>query len=369
MTNIDFTEDNNPDIFLHLNSKHLIPDYVMDSDCINKEACAELSDVAFADPFNRRYPCHTKSACWQSAAHLAGRHVNDPEIRKNIEKQAAIHGIEKDVEAVFNEFEPPMAKQAAEAPQDQYALSIDYQGFGGRDVENYYPINSSFQCVSSGDEAADDFRSGRLPLPYMRKAAKAILEAAHAHDVAESSIHPVIIKYGAVRLPDPRTASSLLYMRKNAGINPEPYADILLPLVDEMEKAASVMAALDMAENAAYNMFMLDRQNHVKYGSNCPDPYSLLFCGPTMEDMEKAAATHVTILGVHVPVADFLNMSDKRINAKFNKQAAACICEAKNILSGEPTMEKTAAAEECLNRTLSVDNCKILLKELADTCF
>ena len=79
----------------------------------------------------------------------------------------------------------------------------------------------------------------------------------------------------------------------------------------------------------------------------------------------KAAATLIPILGVQVPVADFLNLSDNKIDKVFSKKAGSVIKGAKSCVDGEESIEKCAAAAEKL-KGLGPEASKMLLKVLAD---
>lgn len=369
MSNIDFTEDNNPDFLLYLDEQNAIPDYVRDSDVLTKSACVDLSEKAFADPTHRLYPCHTKEACWFSAAHFAARHNADESIKANIEKQASLHGISEDVQKVFEVFAPKLEKKASEdKPMRKFALSIDWEGVGGNNVVDYYPINNSIEVMMSSEDAAHDFKAGTLPLPYLCKAARTIVKAASAF-AGTSALAPVVLRYGETRLPDPYAASIMISgSRKSAGANVGAYQEIIDTLTSALEKAASFDEAISLGDTAATDMYILDKQAGITYGPNYMDPFSILYCGPTEQDMEKSAANHVRICGVRVPVVDFVNLSDARIDQTFRKEAAGVIKEARDSVKGTTTMEKTANAAELISG-LSEGVQKVLLKTLAETCF
>ena len=365
----DFTEAQNPAIFSHLNSQNLIPDYVMESDRITSEETDGLSVVAFADPYNRAYPCHTKAACWQSAAWYAGTQQNAPHIKDSIEKMAKAHGIEEDVQKVFDCFEAERVKVAhAEVvtSEPQYALALNFGGYEGRGFEQHYPINNTVEIISSCDDAAEDFNGGIIPMPVMRKVATALVKAATAHNVAAYDIPGVVLRYGVQRLPNPYAAEALVGIRKDAGVDLAPYLSALAELRQAMEKVASHEEAIALANLTAEHLYDLDCDNNIRYSARMEDPYALIFSGPTVEDMEKYAAHTVSVLDVDVPVVDFLNLSEEKIDTMFSKSAAAIIKKAKSQVEGDPDCEKTASAAITLS-TLPDGVGKVLLGVLADT--
>lgn len=367
MSTKDYVDNENPAIFRHLHSENLIPDYVMESPRITSEDTEGLSVVAFADPYTRSYPCHTKAACWQSAAWFAGNAGDEVHIRENIEKMAAAHGISEDVNAVFNHLYDGFAK-AAEAElveEPRYALSMNLGGYKGRGFEQYYPINSYHEVARSGEEAAEDYLGGALPMPVMRKVASAIMQAASQFAVPTCEMPKVVCQFGIQRLPDPFAAAVMVDMRKSAGIDMVPYVTMLTGLQDAMRKCASHNEAIVLADDVAEKMYHLDHDNGIRYNGRIEDPYSLIFSGPTVDELEKAAGQIVTIENVNIPVVDFLNLSDDKIDETFGKRVATVIKEAKAQVAGEPDMEKTASATNLL-ATLPTEVNKVLLATLAD---
>lgn len=364
----DYVEANNPALFLHLDEHNLIPDYVKASARVTPEELEDLSVVAFADPFNRAYPCHTKAACWQSAAWYAGNAVDQPEVKAGIEKMAYAHGIEEDVQKVFACFDDTLTKAAsAEVVEDdpKFALSLDFNGQFGRGFENHYPINSYHEVVRAGNDAAHDFATSSLPVPIMRKVATTIMDAAASYGVPEMEMPTVVCRLGIRRLPDPFAANVLVGMRKDAGVNVDPYRELLSQLESAIVKTASYMDAIALADQTAEQLCMLDEENGVRYNSRMQDPYALLYTGPRVDELEKAAAQVVDIDNVHVPVADLLNLSDDKIDAIFSKRVGSVIKQAKACVSGTPDMEKTANAALCL-QALPEEATKVLLATLAE---
>lgn len=365
---IDFVHDENPDVFLYLRNEGMMPEYVSNSDVFRPGDCDSLADVAFADQDNRLFPCHTKAACWESAAYFAGRGLEDDKIKAQIEKMASVHNITEDVQAVFNKFEEEYTKAAAtevvEAPEEKFALILDWDGVNSNGVQAFYPVTTHDDCVESSEKAASAYQAGSLPLPVFYQVASNIVKAASADALDE--LAPVVRRFGTDRLPDPYGAEILLGMRKEAGVNVAPYVAIAKELQRVVRAAESVDMAKQAASNAARLIFHLDQQNGIQYNSSMKDPYSVIFSGPLAADMEKFAASTVDILGIDVPVTDFLNLSDNRIDSSFSKNVASVVKEAKACLEGELAAEKTAAAAEKL-RTLDEAARKMVLVVAADT--
>lgn len=362
MTN-DFTTDQNPDLMMWLNSRGAVPDYVLDSSVLTSGDFEKLASNAFADPHRRLYPCNTKEATWMSAAHYVGRGGRNQEIIGNIEKMADWHGIGDDVRDVIDLLSGAMEKGASSEPEHiaKYAFVLhDDDGT----PHNFYPVGNGMEVIISSEKAANDYRSRALPLPAFHKAACAIMDAAEENGITPADLSSEVVRYGVRRLPDPYTGEVAVSMRKSAGIDVAPYMALLSALRQGLEKAASHEMCMDMASDVAGRMFMIDEAYGLNYGPKMIDPFTAIFSGPTEADMEKFASTHVQVHGVHVPVTDFLNLGDRKIDASFSKEAASVIKEAKCLLDGEYGIEKCAAASDKVAE-LSPEAQKVLLATLA----
>lgn len=372
-TDCDFVTDQNPALFAHLADKGLVPEYVMKSARVTSEETDPLSIVAFADPYNRRFPCHTKAACWQAAAYFAGNNMEEEHVKENIVKMAAAHDISEDVTAVFEAFHEELTKAAASQPKEEalmrkYAMTLDFEGFQGRGVEEFYPVNSYSEVITAAEDATTDFHSARLPMMAMRKVACNIVDAANEFHVPVSELTPEIRNMGIKRLPDPFAASELIGIRKDAGVDVAPYKAVLDELGEAITKTASADDAIELADDVAAQIVKMDTQNGIVYNNRMPNPYDLIFTGPALEELNKAAAQLVVIEGVRVPVADFLNLSDSTIEKTFSSKIGEVIKAAKADVAGDCTIEKCASANEKM-LTLSTDARKVLLAVLSDTAW
>lgn len=366
MPSIDFVTANNPAIFGYLQEKDAIPGYVLSSNKISKEEVDCLDKVAFANPVDRLYPCHTKEACWESAAYFAGSGETDATVKGNIEKMAKFHGIEEDVTSVFAIFEGEMNKIASAedtTPKgiEKYALTLDFQGFQGRGVENFYPINNEAEIVASSDACTADYKAGKIPTGAMRKIASAITEAAIAHNVDLSELTAEARLFGTRNTPDPEAASVLVHMRKSAA-----HEELVAELQEKLAGSKDMYEAITLTNEIAEKMLTLDKQAGVRYGKGVLDPYSMLFTGPTIEEFEKAAASTISLRGVNIPVEDFVNLSDKDIDINFSSKSASIIKEAKSYINAGQSIETCVNINSKLGE-LGRDTQNVLLNVLANT--
>lgn len=365
MPSIDFVTANNPAIFGYLKEKDAIPGYVLSSNKITKEDVAGLDKVAFADPANRLYPCHTKEACWESAAYFAGSGEESAEVKANIEKMAAYHEIENDVKAVFDlfagEFDKVAASMEKKASEAKYALNLDFQGFQGRGVENFYPINNAPEIITASDDCTADYNAGKIPTGAMRKIASAITEAAIAHNVNFGDLTREVRSFGTRSLPDPYAAEILVKMRKSAAHN-----ELVTELQEKLAGTKDVSEAIALTNEVAEKMYTLDKQAGIAYRNGMLDPYSVLFTGPTLDELEKAAASTISLRGVNIPLDDFVNLSDNDIEVNFSTKSAAIIKEAKAFVREGQSVEACVSINSKLDE-LSRESQNVLLNVLANT--
>lgn len=370
MPNIDFITDQNPSVYLFMRDRDMLPDYVLKSNKLTPEDTEVLDKVAFADPANRLYPCHTKSACWQSAAYFASKHETNDRLKGNIEKMAAHHGIAEDVQKVFAAFEEEFQKAASAdtgMEKKAYALELDMGGFQGRGVEKFYPINDKFEIVRASEDATSDYKHGTIPMYAMRKIAFNIMEAAEEQGVPANELTVQVQHLGTRRLPDPYAAETLVGMRKRAGVDIAPYEQAIKTLQEKMA-GLGAMEAIEAADDTAKDIYFMDKEAGINYKRDQLDPYALLFTGPTINDLEKAAATTVNIKGINVPVEDVVNLADNTIDNVFSKASGDVIKQAKSLVSGDSTVSSCVEASELIGG-LDDSVQKVLLGTLANTAW
>lgn len=357
---IDFINDHTGAIADYADSQNLMPDFVKEASFPDIDFIEKLNDRAFADAEHRLYPCIDKAATVMSAIYCAAQGVTDSEIVSNIEKAAAAFGVETEVKSVFEHFNSIMQKEASatevEAPMEKFALSLeDEEG----NTHNYYNISSKADTLLTIRHLDEDFAAGTISPVFMRKVACVVAEAAKEFDVTHS-LTSQITKFATTRLPEPSVALELIGDRPDA----QKYVDVITKLASDIQTAESFEDAINLADDAAQELYVLDKQAGVKYTNGRMDPWDILFCGPTEDYLNKAAAHNVRILDIPVPVQDITNLHDSTINNIFSKNAANIIMEVKAGLEGEPTVEKSASASEKL-ATLAPDVQAILLDKLA----
>lgn len=364
---MDFLNDKTAAILGYAFQNNLLPDFVKEASMPQTEDVEDLRLEAFAKPETREYPCHTKEATILSALYAAAS-AQENDVKENIVKFASAYNILEDVNNVFNHFNTLLEKQASEMEEEnayieKFAMTLT----DGEMEHNHYNISTKEDTLVSINHLNEDYSIGAIKPHLMRKLACSIVKAANSFDISSEYIPSIIKDYATEKLPDVAMAYNLVSLRKSAGVDTEEYENII-------EKLASAISESDMtydtlvklADAAAEDIYVLDQVNNIEYSQEQPNPYEVLYNGPTMNQIEKFAAEHVRISDIPVPVVDFINISDNTINNSFSKQASELILQVKQDLQGELTVEKAAKAQESLN-ALSEDVRKVLLNTLVNT--
>lgn len=359
----DFIGQNNPNVQIYAAENGLIPDYVDEAPVITEEDIAQLDNTAFANPYARTYPCHTKVACVQSALWDAATNPGNELVTNNIKRAAAAHGVAEDVDKIYTFFSDAFQKAAAPKPvaqpEPQYAITLADDA--GRQT-GFFETTYSQDVLNSAEEADRQYRAGNIGEPEFRKIATAIVEAAEQHALPVNELPRTIQVYGTDRLPDPYGAEIVVRdFCKRSNVNPDPYMRGVNQLQQAMAQSDAIEDMIKMANMVADQMVQLNLHNGIVPKTQ-DSPYTLLFSGPTRREMQKRAANTVYIMDVPVPAQAMLQLPATTIERRFAPQAAGVIKQAQARLQ-QDDMEKAAAAAELIS-TMSPAAIKQLLKTL-----
>lgn len=361
-TRDDFIGQNNPNVQIYAAENGLIPEYVDEAPMITEEDIAGLSNTAFANPYARTFPCHTKVACVQSALWDAATHPGNELVTNNIIKAAAAHGVSEDVEKIYTHFREAFTKAAAAKPEPPREYALTLTDDDGRE-DRFFDISDPVATMHSAEEADRQYRAGNIADPYFRKIASSVTEAAAAQGIDEKELPRSIRVFGTTRMADPYMAKpAMVAFCKRSHVDPAPYLQKIAQLQAAMEKAAMMDEAQIVANAIADSIVDLNVSNGLT-PSIADTPYNLIFTGPTEEEMKKRAANTVYMMDVPVPAQAIIDIPDETIDTRFAPQAAGLIRQAQGRLQ-QDDMDKAAAAAELLSQ-LSPGAMKQLLKNLS----
>jgi hypothetical protein len=118
----------------------------------------------------------------------------------------------------------------------------------------------------------------------MRKIASAIKSAAQEYDVADAYIPSIMKKYATTKLPDSNVAYELISLRNVDEEGMNNYRNVIMKMASNItESNMEYDTIVDIADKAAEDIFALDQHYGIKYASDQPDPYEIIYTGPTME--------------------------------------------------------------------------------------
>ena len=358
----DFIGNNNPAIFAWAHHHDLAPEWLKEAEIPTEEDLSQLSKAAFAKPYTREFPCHTKEATVMSAIWDA---ANGAEVAESIKKFAEAHGVRAEVDNVYTTFETEMKKAAAVKEEETTIYAFVLEDEKGEPVHSLYDISDAGSLLCSADELANDFKAKKIPQKDMRKIAHTVMRAANEFGVDEKELPIQVRLYGAANLPDLAAARiKVAAFCKEKSLDFSPFAAILDEAEDKMQKSARVEEFISASEDAADKMLDagLDPQAHD--WSIEENPYAMMFCGVRENEFEKAANEAVAIKGVIVPRQALLALDDATIAAQFSEKSAGTIKEAISLLNN-PDAPVTEAIEKLAS--LSDDGANALLYVLAQS--
>lgn len=360
----DFIGQNNPNVQIYAAENGLIPEYVDDAPIITEEDISGLDNTAFANPYARTYPCHTKVACVQSALWDAATHPGNELVTNNIKKMAAAHGVAEDVEKIYTHFREAFTKAAAPKPEPEpeqtYALTLAHEQ--GHE-QGYYPTTYPQDVLQSAEEADQAYRAGNIGDVEYRKIASALIDAAESHAIPVEELPRTVRAFGTTRIPDPYEAAlTVRDFCKRSGVDPRPYVKEVEDLQGQMAEATDLDMAIKMANFVASKLVGLNLANGLTPAMQ-DSPYTLLFSGPERAEFNKRAANTVYILDVPVPAQAMLSLPPEVVTSHFAPQAAGMIRQAQARLE-QDDLEKAAAAADIISQ-MTPEARKQLLRTLA----
>lgn len=362
---MDFLHDKTAAILGYAFDQELLPDFVKEASMPEQKEIEDLGFNAFAKPETMEYPCHNKVATVLSALYASANN-EDQDVLNRITKFASAYEVDEVCNNIYKHFEDQFEKYASaeeETPMEKYALTL----VDGETETNHYNISTKEDTLLSIKHLHEDFATEVIQPHLMRKLACVIKKAAEQFEIEPEYIPSVINDYATNKLPNVAVAYELVSLRKNASVDIEPYEEIIEKLATAIsESDMETSTIINLADEAAEEILVQDKLNNIKYAADQPNPYQILFNGPTEGDIQKFAAEHIHISDIPVPVVDFINLSNDKVNDVFSKQAAEAILTAKEILQGESSLEKTAKAETSI-ASLSDEVRTLLLKTLAST--
>lgn len=346
--NKDFVTDQNPTPIFYADGHKGLPSYAMESEVLTADSLTGLNKCAFADQINRLHPLHTKAAALLSGIYVAGTlGVDSPEYAA-IKQAAVAHGISDDLESYEGLFTESTEKSASSYDDaDNFAITVE--GLRGENsIDAFYPIANEAQLTKSAVEMVNDYQEGKLPVDWFKAASVATVKRAAELQVPDNALPVQVVRTGTPRLANFDNAEAMIETRKWAGVNDEG-----LEVYRDVVKAAAADRAGDVDKYVDLWVDM-DTQLGVKYSSYVPNPYDAFFAGEKVASVESFASNHLILEDVLVPAYAFNQLSETAITRNFDKEAAAIILGAQDVLT-KSAAEPNAVAGVVSNKLASLD--------------
>lgn len=316
----DYTTSNNPKFLFFAELNHPFPDWVAASPIPKAADFEKMASAAFADTSRRLLPINTKEAAFHSALDYMA-HIDQyaESVGERIKEACEFFGIIDDVTPYAEVFATKLEKEAAaeaSAP-GEFAIS---DVIGGVQYQ-LLPLNDRTDVESSAMELAKMASEDRIHFLHLRPAAQAVVRAAEQHGV---SVPLIVARVGAERTANLSKAASLISNRASfTGLSGDEAAQ-LQAQYDAVVKSAAE-GAID-AEECVRQIAAIDHIARLDYSfrkqSNVLLPSEIVFCGPLVAEVEKAARAHVSVGDVLIPLSEFKKIDLTEADFKLSKTAA-----------------------------------------------
>lgn len=321
----DYTQTNNPRSLHLAELARPFPEWIKGSPIPVSEGLEKLADVAFASRAQRLLPIHTKEAVFFSAIDYFAHADQYPADTFGAIKEACEHfAIGPDVapyaDVFVGVFEKAASAAEPSAPIGRFAIETHLNGHEFR----LLPINDSYEVSKAASDLKLMVDERRIHYLMFVDAAREIVKAA-TEIGADTPLPAVIDSVGALRFPDFEKAARLIESRRSVVAAHEgayeAYTGTLAEAIAGAITADACMqklAAIDDALDVAYNYS--DR-------TRVPLPHTIVFGGPRVSDVEKAAAERVMVRDVPLPLTVVRKIPTIDIQFHLEKEAAQELLE------------------------------------------
>lgn len=265
-----------------------LPAFVKEAHLPTEDDVKDLPPNSFADTTGRKFPMHTKAACWTSYVYFLNQadrieKYAQARIRRQFDKMARYWGIEKEMEAAFDALcGEPVEKKASAS---DFALSMTFDG----KKYNYFPINNRQAILKS----ASDLVEHRAKFVYsMRKeAARNLIQAAVDTGVPEEMLPDQLASIAGYGTTTKEAACHEIRRRINAAHTAEEKqaAQVLVKLAGMLDTYPEILPVTSM-EKIAESLDVYDRFTKLNqhYGREIQFPEDAL-CAFTKRAASKVA--------------------------------------------------------------------------------
>jgi len=294
----------------------------------------EMPKEAFAHPFAREFPMVHPGDVYNSKIYLeAYAHTMDADIvdqvNTSLHKAAEFLGVDKKHFEVI-ELAANVAVKAASANREAakvYGLTYEKEG----KPINVYPLNDVQDVIDSSIKLSQDRH--KIPADWFFDTCKAVIKQAKILEIDEHLIPAIITRLGVNREFCEKSANAGLSQRINiakerAWGNDEEFDTELVELYTDAFDTAKTATSEEERRPLLAMISDLDHTFNIPYGDRfgqVMDPFQAFYGGMETTDLDKLAASYVFIGDAHVPVVNFLKVTEETLTEEFPEKIANLI--------------------------------------------
>ncbi len=314
----DYTTLNNPRFLYFAEMHRPFPDWAANAPLPNAESFEKCASAAFADPERRLLPIRDKVCTFHSALDLFANAADySEEVFSRIKSACEFFQIEDDVAPYADVFADSFEKQASEASAPSGRYAIDQEINGTR--YQLLPLNDAQDVRDSAHELAKMASESRIHFLTLLPAAQEVVKA--AEELGVEGVPALINRMGMERCADMDKAASYIMGREKFAKNADTVtvkAEYESIIADA--KSGEITPWLCMQKIAALDDAVGIR---CRYNEASPvmNPAEIVFGGPLVSEVEKAARHNVAIKDVLVPLSVVRSINSDEASFKLSKTA------------------------------------------------
>jgi hypothetical protein len=314
----DYTTLNNPKFLYFAELHRPFPDWAANAPLPTAESFEKCAAAAFADPARRLLPVRDKVCTFHSAIDLFANVSNySTDTFERVKAACAHFQIEEDVAPYASIFADSFEKQASDYAIPTGRFAIDQEINDTR--YQLLPLNDAQDVRDSAHELAKMASESRIHFLSLVPAAQQIVKAAEELNVHD--VPPLIDRMGLERCADLEKAARYIQGREKFAKQ----ADTVAAKAEYEEiiteaKAGTITPWLCMQKIAALDDALGIR---CRYNEASPvmNPSEIVFSGPLVREVEKAARCNVAIKDVLVPLSVVRSINFDEASFKLSKTA------------------------------------------------
>lgn len=314
----DYTTLNNPRFLYFAELHRPFPDWAANVPLPTADSFEKCASVAFADPARRLLPIRDKVSTFHSAINLfADVEAFPSDAFERVKAACAFFGIEDDVAPYAEIFADSLEKQASDtvAPVGRYAIDQEINGTRYQ----LLPLNDAQDVRDSAHELAKMAAESRIHFLTLLPAAQEIVKA--AEELGVNGVPALINRMGMERCADMDKAASYINGREKFAKSSD-----VVTIKAEYEaiiaegKSGEITPWLCMQKIAALDDAVGIR---CRYNEASPvmNPAEIVFSGPLVSEVEKAARANVAVKDILIPLVDLRRIDFDEAAFKLSKTA------------------------------------------------